>query len=197
MSSAASSRRESYCSTEGGGMEGGKWRRRSSTSDMLRFRHRMRQASSHESHEEIHPNPVEGQTVSEEMGAKETVKTTRREPEITITAASISSQESGGGPDRSPIKQPPSSSSSSSDGKKIVSSSASSTAEVADNSLDQKQQQQQQQQHAPSAKQDTMTTKFNGKSGTYADTETTSQQTSTKNNNKATQSPIENKTYDL
>lgn len=80
-SSAASSRRESYCSIEGDG----KWRRRSSTSDALRFRQRMRQTSSHESHEEI-PN-------SEENPDPTQFKC-RTEPAITITAASGSSQES-------------------------------------------------------------------------------------------------------
>ena len=53
MSSAASSRRESYCSSDGDQL-----RRRSSTSDVLRFRQRMRQTSTHESHEEI-VDPVE------------------------------------------------------------------------------------------------------------------------------------------
>lgn len=81
-SSAASSRRESYCSVEGDG----KWRRRSSTSDALRFRQRMRQTSSHESHEEI-PN-------SEENTTDPTRFKYRTEPAITITAASGSSQES-------------------------------------------------------------------------------------------------------
>ena len=108
-SSAASSRRDSYCSgiTEAAG-EGG---RRSSTSDALRFRRKMRQASSHESHEEI-PNHGEGDrgrgestssaagTTGAEgennMAATESPRKT--EPEIMITAASASSQESSGTP---------------------------------------------------------------------------------------------------
>lgn len=83
-SSAASSRRESYCSVEGDG----KWRRRSSTSDALRFRQRMRQTSSHESHEEI-PNSEENPDTTDPTKFKY-----RTEPAITITAASSSSQES-------------------------------------------------------------------------------------------------------
>lgn len=78
MSSAASSRRESYCSSDGDQL-----RRRSSTSDVLRFRQRMRQTSTHESHEEI-VDPVEdskGDAKSKNVS----------EPEITITAASDAS----------------------------------------------------------------------------------------------------------
>lgn len=81
MSSAASSRRESYCSSDGDQL-----RRRSSTSDVLRFRQRMRQTSTHESHEEI-VDPVEdsrGDARSKNVS----------EPEITITAASDASGES-------------------------------------------------------------------------------------------------------
>ena len=86
MSSAASSRRESYCSSDGDG----KWRRRSSTGDVLRFRHRM-QMSSHESHEEI-PNPEETNKQDDQTSTR-----TRTEPSITITTASMSSQESSVG----------------------------------------------------------------------------------------------------
>ena len=85
--SAASSRRESYCSSEGDG----RWRRRSSTSDVLRFRHRMQQMSSHESHEEI-PNPEETNKQDDQTSTR-----TRTEPSITITTASMSSQESSVG----------------------------------------------------------------------------------------------------
>ena len=77
MSSAASSRRGSYCSSDGG--EQG--RRRSSTGDVLRFRQRMRETSLYVSHEEIvdaEGSQNEGSTII-----------TRNEPEIRIIAATI------------------------------------------------------------------------------------------------------------
>lgn len=86
VSSTASSRRESYCSSEGDG----RWRRRSSTSDVMRFRQRMRQASGHESHEELQTPEKDS---SQAMGDCPNTRT-RTEPEITITAASASSHES-------------------------------------------------------------------------------------------------------
>ena len=81
MSSAASSRRESYCSSDSG--EQG--RRRSSTSDVLRFRQRMRETSLHVSHEEIvdvEDPQNEGRPII-----------TRNEPEIRIIAATIPSED--------------------------------------------------------------------------------------------------------
>ena len=106
-SSAASSRRESYCSTEGvgggTGEGGGKGRRRSSTSDALRFRQRMQQTSSHEG--ETPSNLGEGRmrqnsSSSSTIGGAASVERPstesgqRTEPEIKIIAASVSSHES-------------------------------------------------------------------------------------------------------
>ena len=113
-SSAASSRRESSCSTATEGEGGGKWRRRSSTSDALRFRQRMRQASGHESHEEIPNHQGDAHETSSTSSAVMTGATEkgggsearRREPEIMITAASVSSQESADTPKSTTTKAP-------------------------------------------------------------------------------------------
>ena len=103
-SSTASSRRESYCSTEGvgGAGEGGRWRSSSSTSDALRFRQRMQQTSSHEEapsnlQEEgpVRQNSSSSSSTAVAVsGERQWNESRRTEPEIKIIAASVSSHES-------------------------------------------------------------------------------------------------------